>query len=377
MELQRFIEKALEQKIGSNKVLLLFGTRRVGKTFMVRQLLASVKQKYLLLNGEDLDTQRLLSQRTKSAYNRFLKNIKLLVVDEAQAVPEIGLALKLIIDEFPQLTIIATGSSAFDLSNKTGEPLTGRSYEFRIYPIAQMELSERESPIETHHNLDERLVLGSYPELFSITDHDEKIEYLQHLIRSYLLKDILAYEGIRNSSKLLDLLQLLAYQCGNEVSVEQLGSNLGMSKNTIDKYIDLLCKVQIIFKLRGYSKNLRKEIVKNSKFYFFDNGIRNALINDFKPISVRNDIGILWENYLLSERIKHNYYLKKVPEYYFWRTYDQQEIDLIEATGTKLAAYEFKWKKTNKKIPIAFREAYPKASFEIITQDNYLDFIVG
>lgn len=377
MDLQRFIENTLEQKIGSNKVLLLFGTRRVGKTFMVRQLLAATKQKYLLLNGEDLDTQRLLSQRTKSAYNRFLKDIKLLVVDEAQAVPEIGLALKLIIDEFPQLTIIATGSSAFDLSNKTGEPLTGRSYEFRIFPIAQMELSEMESPLETRHNLDERLVLGSYPELFSITNHEEKIEYLQHLIRSYLLKDILAYEGIRNSSKLLDLLQLLAYQCGHEVSIEELGSTLGMSKNTIDKYIDLLCKVQVIFRLRGYSKNLRKEIVKNSKIYFFDNGIRNALINDFKPISVRNDIGILWENYLLSERIKHNYYLKKVPEYYFWRTYDQQEIDLIEATGTKLAAYEFKWKKMNKKIPIAFGEAYPKASFEIITQDNYLDFIVG
>ena len=335
------------------------------------------KTKILVVKWRRLDTQRLLSQRTKSAYNRFLKDIKLLVIDEAQAVPQIGAALKLIIDEFPQLTIIATGSPGFDLSNKTGEPLTGRSYEFRIYPIAQMELSEMESPIETHHNLDERLVLGSYPELFSISNHDEKIEYLQHLIRSYLLKDILAHEGIRNSSKLLDLLQLLAYQCGNEVSVEELGTILGVSKNTIDKYIDLLCKVQIIFKLRGYSKNLRKEIVKNSKIYFFDNGIRNALVNDFKPISVRNDMGVLWGNYLLSERIKHNYYLKKVPEYYFWRTYDQQEIDWIEVTGTKLAAFEFKWQKSNKKIPIAFREAYPKATFIIISQHNYLDFIVG
>lgn len=377
MKIERLLEKVIQQKLDSNKVLLLFGTRRVGKTFMIRQLLAASKKKYLLLNGEDLDTQRLLSQRTKSAYNRFLKGIQLLIIDEAQVVPEIGLALKLMIDEFHHLTIIATGSSAFDLSNKTGEPLTGRSYEFRMYPIAQMELAEMESPIETQQHLDERLVLGSYPELFSLTTHDEKTDYLHQLVRNYLLKDILAFENLRNATKIFDLLQLLAYQFGKEVSVEELGKNLGMSKNTIDKYLDLLVKVQIIFKLRGYSKNLRKEIVKNSKYYFFDNGIRNALINDFKPISGRNDIGMLWENYLLSERIKRNHYLKKNAEYYFWRTYDQQEIDLIEVTGTKLSAFEFKWKKAIKKAPIAFREAYPKATFEIITQDNYLDFIVG
>ncbi|MEO8146471.1 MAG: ATP-binding protein [Bacteroidia bacterium] len=376
MQIQRFLETSIEQRLGSNKVLLLYGTRRVGKTFLIRHLLSEQKEKYLLLNGEDLDTQRLLSQRTKSAYNRFLKGVKLLIIDEAQATPNIGQALKLMIDEFPQLTIIATGSSAFDLSNKTGEPLTGRSYEYKLYPIAQMELSEIESPIETVQHLDERMVLGSYPEIFSLVTHDEKAEYIQQLVRNYLLKDILAYENLRSSNKILDLLQMLAYQCGNEVSVEELGSKLQLSKNTVDKYLDLLAKVQIIYKLRGFSRNLRKEIVKNSKIYFLDNGIRNALINDFRSISVRNDVGSLWENYLIAERIKRNYYQKKNAEYYFWRTYDNQEIDLIEVTGTKISAYEFKWNKTNVKAPKAFREAYPKAKFEVITQQNYLDFIL-
>lgn len=372
----RLLEAKLEANIGKNKVLLVMGTRRVGKTFLLKAIEKKLDRQIIKLNGEDLDVQETLQNLREANYRRIIGDANLVFIDEAQAIPEIGKVLKLMIDSFSELTIIATGSSSFDLLNKAGEPLTGRKISFHLYPLAQAELSKIESPLETQQYLEERLILGSYPELLQLNTFKEKSEYLLDLIQSYLLKDILSFEGIRQPDKVMRLLRLIAYQVGSEVSYNELGTQLGISKNTVERYLDLLSKVFIIYRLPAYSTNPRKEISKGSKWYFFDNGIRNAVINDFKLLTLRNDIGSLWENYLISERIKRNEYRRENVEYYFWRGYNQQEVDLIEFQNGTLSAFELKYS-TNKKfkIPSAFKEAYPEASFKQISRDNYLDWI--
>ena len=373
---KRAIESQLENLLGKNKVLLVLGTRRVGKTFLINAIQKHYKNPIVLLNGEDFDVQELLKKRTAANYKRIVGSAKLLVLDEAQVIPEIGQILKFMIDSIPDLTILATGSSSFDLLNKAGEPLTGRQIPFNLYPLSQLELQETETYLETVQNLDERLVYGSYPELFQMKTYNEKSAYLQQLIQSYLLKDILAFEGIRQSDKIIRLLRLIAYQVGGEVSYNELATQLGMSKNTVENYLDLLSKVFIIYRLSAYSTNQRKEVSKSSKWYFFDNGIRNAIINDFRLLDLRNDIGPLWENYIISERVKKNSYLKENVQYHFWRNYNQQEIDLIEVKNGKISAFEFKYSPDKKvKVPAAFATAYPEASFERISRDNYLDWI--
>jgi uncharacterized protein len=316
-----------------------------------------------------------LENRSAANYKRIIGNNKLVVIDEAQVIPEMGKVLKLMIDENEDLTIIATGSSAFDLSNQTGEPLTGRSYTYYLYPLAQIELLAQENFLETKQNLDERLIFGSYPEVLNLNTLEDKADYLKDLVNSYLLKDILVFEKILNSNKILDLLKLIAYQVGSEVSYDELAKQLGMSKNTVERYLDLLAKVQILFRLGGYSSNLRKEVTKSSKWYFYDNGIRNAILTNFKLPATRNDMGALWENYCLYERIKRNTYLKKDSQYYFWRTYDQQEIDFIEIESNKISAVDFKWGDKVKKVPAFFSKNYPTADFKVVNRDNYLEFI--
>jgi len=377
MILKRITTDLLHKRIGQNKVLLLFGTRRTGKTWLLKQLKLSIETKPLHFNGEDGDVQLLFSKRTIANYKRIIGKSTLLIIDEAQAIPDIGKVLKLMIDEIEELTIIATGSSAFDLSNKAGDPLTGRSYTYHLYPIAQLELQETENLLETQQHFDERLIYGSYPELFNLETLEEKAVYLKELVNAYLLKDILMYEDIKNSSKVKDLLKLLAYQVGSEVSTNELSRQLGISKNTVERYLDLLEKVDIIFKLGGYSNNLRKEVTKSSKWYFFDNGIRNTLINDMRLPHERQDMGALWENYCLYERMKTNAYHQLETEYFFWRTYDQQEIDLIEVREGRLLALDFKWGNGRKKVPVFFAKNYPDVPFEVINQDNYLTFILA
>jgi hypothetical protein len=378
MKIQRLAALQLTKRIQQNKVLLLFGTRRVGKTHLLKSIESSLNIPFLHLNAEDTDTATLLENRSIANYKRLLGENRLLIIDEAQVIPEIGKILKLMIDEFEDLTIIATGSSAFDLSNQTGEPLTGRRYTYYLYPIAQAELAKHENILQTRQNLEERLIYGSYPEIFSLENLKEKEEYLKNLVNSYLLKDILRFENIQNSNKIFDLMKLIAYQVGAEVSLDELGKQLGMSKNTVERYLDLLAKVQILFKLGGYSSNLRKEVTKSSKWYFFDNGIRNAIINDFRPLALRQDAGLLWENYCIYERIKINRYQKTDAEFFFWRTYDQQEIDLIEKVGQKIEAFEFKYNSSKKvKVPVFFQKNYPDAEFSLIHRDNYIDFIVA
>ena len=374
-QIPRYLSAVINSKIGKNKVILLFGTRRVGKTWLIENIVKENDVAHLFLNGEDQDVQALLATRTVANYKRVLGNAKLLIIDEAQVISEIGKILKLIIDSFKGLTIIASGSSAFDLSNQTGEPLTGRSLTYYLYPIAQIELNGIENGLQTTQNLEERLIFGSYPELFHLDTITEKAQYLNELVKSYLLKDILMYENIQNSTKLFELLKLIAFQVGSEVSVDELSRSLGIAKNTVDRYLDLLSKVFIIYKVGGYSNNLRKEVTKSSKWYFYDNGIRNAVVNDFRLLALRNDHGILWENYCFSERIKKTSYQQQNTRYYFWRTYDQQEIDLIEVKDKQITAIDFKWGNQKKKIPGFFAKNYPSASFTVINKENYLEFI--
>jgi len=374
MKINRYINYQLLNDFKSNKVILLLGSRRVGKTFLVHQLLTQFKGKKLLLNGEDAEVQETFKKRSVANFKRLVGSTQLLVIDEAQAIPQIGAALKLIIDSHPKLTILATGSSALDLLNKTGEPLTGRNFTYQLYPIAQLELHE--NLIQAKGNLEERLILGSYPELFQLKTTKEKQRYLKELTQAYLLKDILAYTGIRQAGKLTDLLRLIAYQIGSEVSYNELSRSLGINKITVEHYLDLLQKVYVLFKLPSYSTNQRNELSKGAKWYFYDNGIRNAVIQDFRAPGLRNDMGALWENYIITERFKQNSYLQENRQLFFWRTYQQQEIDLIELENGTISAYEIKY--TNRgqsKPPSIFSTHYPNTVFSTIHSDNYLDFI--
>lgn len=376
--LERGINLLFHKKVLPNKVLILLGARRVGKTAFIKNYLSKIpKNDFLQLNGEDINDANLLKERSVSNYSRLLANVKLLVIDEAQNIPEIGLILKLIVDSIDGIKIIATGSSVFDLSNKLGEPLVGRKNTIYLFPLAQMEFSNYENYKATSSKLEERLLFGSYPELEQYPDWNDKISYLKEIINAYLLKDILIFEGIKQSNKILDLLKLIAFQVGQEVSLQELARQLGISKNTVESYLDLLAKVFVIYKVPGFSRNLRKEITKSNRWYFYDNGIRNAIINNFARLEFRTDVGFLWENYLAAERVKFQNYTQKTVYNFFWRTYDQQELDWLEEENGKLSGFEFKWNENRKaKIPTAFAKAYPEAGFEVINKQNYLDFIV-
>ena len=364
-------------KLVPNKVLILLGARRVGKTQLIKKYVDFTSYKVLQLNGEDTNDAKLLQERTIINYQRLLENVDLLLIDEAQNIPEIGPILKLIVDSIPGIRVVATGSSMFDLSNKLGEPLVGRKNTMYLYPLAQIEFSQFENYKETTENLEERLIYGGYPELTQYESWYEKKDYLKEIVNSYLLKDILAFDGIKNSNKIYDLLRLIAFQLGKEVSLQELGNQLQLSKNTVERYLDLLTKVFILFKVEGFSRNLRKEITKTSRWYFYDNGIRNAIINNYNTLQNRTDVGDLWENYLASERMKKQEYHKLFKKNYFWRTYDQQELDWLEEEADTLAGFEFKWNASKKaKIPTAFAKAYPEATFEVIHPQNYLDFIM-
>jgi uncharacterized protein len=279
------------------------------------------------------------------------------------------------IDEIEGLHIMITGSSAFDLQNTSGEPLTGRKYSYMLHPISQLELMPYENPVITESLLPNRLIYGSYPEVLNLQDNQEKVEYLNELINSYLLKDILMLDKIKNSSKLVNILRLVAFQVGFEVSVNELAQNVGLNKLTVERYLDLLTKVFVIYKVEGYSRNPRKEISKSSRYYFWDNGVRNMLIANFNELVLRNDVGQLWENYIISERIKLQHYQGWASNNYFWRTYDQQEIDWIEERDGGLFAYEMKFTQPKKKVPAAWAKNYPHATFKVICRENYLKFI--
>lgn len=367
----RILQNTIEANLKLQKVSLLLGARRVGKTVLLNTIFEKYKSEALWLNGEDSNVSDLLEERSIANYTRLLNGAKLLIIDEAQYIDDISRKVKLMIDNIKPLHIIITGSSSFDLV-QMGEPLTGRSLTYQLFGLTVSEFMQKENILQHKEKLEERMIYGCYPELTEYTDFNGKVLYLNELANNYLLKDILIFEQIRNAKVLKDLLRLLAFQIGSEVSSNELGKQLGVSKNTVDRYLDLLEKAFIIFNLSGFSNNLRKEVAKSKKWYFFDNGIRNALINNFQPLALRTDTGVLWEQYFINERHKKNTYTQKITQRFFWRTYDQQEIDLIEEENAQISAFECKWKVHDSKPPVAFSKAYPNANFNAIHPNNYL-----
>lgn len=365
----------LRQLVVPEKVAVIYGPRRCGKTTLINKFLENTEERFILASGDDITVREYLGSQSVPKLKGFVGSNSLLVIDEAQRIRGIGLNLKLVVDHIRGIKVVVTGSSSFDLARDIGEPLTGRKYTLRLFPLSQMEISGIEQRSETDANLENRLIYGSYPEIVIAEDNLLKERYLKEIVGSYLYKDILELEGLRHPDKIVRLLQLLAFQIGREVSFNELGGQLGISKNTVERYLELLEKVFVVFKLRGFSRNLRKEISKNARYYFYDTGIRNALINNFNTLHMRDDVGMLWENYLVMERIKRQEYLELSANNYFWRTYDQQEIDFVEERGGKLYGYEIKWKKGAGKPAKAWLETYKNASYEIINRDNYLDFI--
>ena len=368
----------LQGLVAPGKVVVVYGPRRVGKTTLIRHYAQQYDREALVVTGEDISVREYLESQSLARLKAFVGRRRTLIVDEAQYVRQVGLNLKLLADHVEGLRIIATGSSSFDLAQQTGEPLTGRKYTLLLLPLAQMELQEVEEAHETRAQLELRLIYGSYPEVVLMPSNEDRELYIKELVSSYLLKDILQVEGIRHADKLQRLLQLLAFQIGREVSVTELGTHLGMTRNTVDRYLDLLEKAYVVYSRQGFGRNLRKEVTKSRRYYFYDNGLRNGLINNFNPLSLRQDTGALWENYVLVERLKHNLYTGRLAESRFWRTYDQQEIDLIEEWGGHLRAAEMKWSpRGGVRAPGGWRKAYPGASFQVVHPDNYLDFITG
>ena len=372
--LKRFYED-LDQYLKLQKVLVIYGSRQVGKTTLLKAFLAKTNLKYKLDSGDNIKTQQVLSSQDFDQISNYVSGYELLAIDEAQRIPNIGQGLKIIIDQVPNIKVIATGSSSFELSGQIGEPLTGRKTTLTLYPMSHGELALIYNPHELKQRSSSDLIFGSYPAVVSTEAKNDKIAVLEEIVHSYLLKDILELEQVKGSKILLDLLRLLAFQIGNEVSLSEIGGHLGIDYKTVARYLDLLEKSFILFNLRGYSSNLRKEITRKSKYFFHDNGIRNAIISNFNGLDLRDDTGKLWENFLVAERLKTQAYKNIYANNYFWRTWEQKEVDWIEEREGKLFAYEFKYSPARTKIPKAFLKAYPKAETQIISRDNYLEFL--
>ena len=373
---KRYLESQTDSILKKGKVFVLYGPRRVGKTELIKKMIVGFSGKIYSGSGDNQEVRELLSAQKLSQLQSAFGSYQLIFIDEAQRIPEAGYGLKLLIDHFPEMIIVVTGSSSFDLSNKIGEPLTGRNTVRNLFPISVLELNKQYGGMFVLQKLEDLLIYGAYPEVLNASSVDDKKEYLMSIRDSYLLKDILELESIKNPSKLSDLLKLLAFQIGQEVSLNELSNNLGIAKQSVERYLDLLEKTFIIKKVGGFSRNLRKEVVKTARYFFWDNGIRNALINNFNLLSQRNDLGMLWENFLYMERLKTKSYQRIFSNDYFWRTYDQQEIDLVEDRDGKLYGYEFKWQPKKVKAPKAWSEAYPGSEFQVISKENFLEFLL-
>ena len=372
---QRTIKQKIDEFLFKGKVIILYGARRVGKTTLSKQLIESYPDsKYI--NCELLQNKTALETTNSELLRNFLGPYKLVVLDEAQNSSDIGLVLKIINDTFPEIQLIATGSSSFELGNKVMEPLTGRSRVFYLYPFSIAEIKEHQDLLNIYGNLENILRFGLYPEVFMKTEN-EAIEELNNIAGNYLYKDILQYENLKRSDLLINLLRAIALQIGYEISLNELSRLLSENIATIKRYLELLEKSFVIFRLQSFSRNLRKEIAKGQKIYFYDLGIRNALIQNFNPLTFRTDVGGLWENFCITERIKRNLNTRQFVNNYFWRTYDQKEIDYIEESGGNLKTFEFKYSaKANAKPPVEFLENYAGSSFEVIHQENFLNFIL-
>jgi len=371
--INRFFD--LEEIIKPNKVLTIFGPRQVGKTTLLKDYLKTTKIKYRFDSGENTRISEIFEELDFSKLLDYASGYELIVIDEAQKIKNIGQGLKILVDHIPKIRMVVTGSSSFELAGQVGEPLTGRKNTITLYPISCIELLNELNKFDLNNNLEEYLIYGMYPEVLITKRKEKKKEVLNEITGSYVLKDILALEKVKGSKILIDLLKLLAFQVGSEVSLNELGNNLNIDVKTVGRYLDILEKAFVIFSLRGYSKNLRSEINRKNKYYFFDNGIRNSLIANFNSLDMRNDIGSLWENFLIMERIKKQSYKKIYSNNYFWRTWDKKEIDFVEERNGKLFGYEFKWGNKKLKEPKLWKETYKEAEYKVINRENYLDFI--
>jgi hypothetical protein len=414
MHIQRSLFQQIRQDLTQgDKLVVLYGARQVGKTTLARKVIAEVSRdlsyKPLIINAEQTKFQSILSSRDLKKLSQLIGQHQLLFIDEAQYIEQIGLNLKLIHDHLPQVKVLVSGSSSFDLANKLSEPLTGRAWKYTLYPIAYLELAQTASGIYQNEGgdsssggdksgvnrtssaqsesdmslefalrdqLEERLIYGSYPELVTIQGYQQKQKYLQQLINAYLFKDIFTFANIKHHTKIKRLLKLIAFQVGSLVSIQELAQQLAISRDAVENYIDLLEKSFVLFRLSGFSRNLRKEVSKMDKIYFYDLGVRNAIIDNFNLPAERQDVGGLWENFLIAERLKRNSYLQHFCSSYFWRLHSGAEIDYVEEYGGKLYGYEFKWSKKRAREPRSWRETYSQAQFQVIHQDNFLQFVL-
>jgi uncharacterized protein len=372
--ISRLLKKNIESKFGKEKAIILLGPRQVGKTTLLKAILSN-REDVFWLNGDEIDVQNIFSTISASRLKTLIGSNNIVVIDEAQRIENIGLKLKLITDQIPEVQLFATGSSSFELANKLNEPLTGRKWEFTLFPVSFKEMVDHHGLLEELRILPHRLVYGYYPDI--INHPGEEKERLKVLSDSFLYKDLLRIDQIKKTDGLVRLLQALSWQVGSQVSYHELAKTCSLDSKTVEKYIDLLEQAYVIFRVTSFSRNLRNELKKSKKIYFFDNGIRNALIANFSTFEQRNDMGALWENFLVAERIKYNHYNQLWSNCWFWRTTEQQEVDWIEETDGMIHAYEFKWNPVAKaKIPTSFKNAYPTATTRIIHRDNIDSFLL-
>jgi len=370
----RILGQNIQNVLNMNKAIILLGARQTGKTTLLKQLFEN-KNNTLWLNGDDTDVQNLFANATSTSLRAAIGNYAMVIIDEAQRIENVGLKLKLITDQIPNVQLIATGSSAFELSNRINEPLTGRKFEFQLFPLSFAEMVQHHGLLEEKRLLRHRLLYGYYPDVVVNQGNEQRI--LRQLSDSYLYKDILQWEGIQKPDRLLTLLKALAFQIGSQISYNELAQTCGLDSKTVEKYILLLEKTFVIFRLSSFARNLRNELKFSKKIYFYDNGIRNSLISNFNQIEMRDDKGALWENFLVAERIKKLHYNEIWANSYFWRTKNQQEIDYVEERDGKIYAFEFKWNANAKtKAPKLFSEKYPNSTFEVIHKENYEDFLL-
>ncbi len=376
VKITRYLLTQIQSAITPGKVVVLYGPRQVGKTTLVTELWNNTDLKAQLISADELRYREALASQDRQVLGNLLADYEMLIIDEAQRVENIGLNLKILVDQFPGAAFIATGSASFELANKVSEPLTGRTLTYHMYPVSYGEIQQTHGPFEAREELDRWLIWGSYPEIVVEETAKRREQLLGELVGSYLYRDLLELDGLRKPEKIVDLLRLLAFQIGQEVSLAELATSLAINRQTVDRYLNLLEKVFVIFRVRGFSRNLRKEVTKNARYYFYDNGVRNALIQNFNPLHLRNDVGQLWENYLVMERRKVNAALSRAANIYFWRTYDQKEIDYLEERGGKLFGYEFKRRgEMRKATRREFIRTYPNAALETITLDNFEGFL--
>lgn len=376
IHIDRYVKQDIIDHIEANKVVVIYGPRRVGKTTLVKEIAEQLQEKALYITGDDIDMQQTLSVQSMENIHTVIGTKRMIIIDEAQRIHTIGHTLKLMVDMIPGIKIIATGSSSFELAHQVGEPLVGRAWRYTLYPIAQLELKTNETPFESSQQLESRLIYGTYPEVIITKGEHEKRELLDSIIDGALFKDVFMLEGVKKPAKIIQLAQLIALQIGSQVSLSELSRALSINITTVERYLDLLEKTFVIVKVFGFSRNLRKEITKTCRYYFWDNGIRNALVNNVNPLAIRTDIGQLWENYVFIERMKKRVYQHIYSNIYFWRTHDRQEIDIVEDRGGELYGIECKW--SSKKTvapPRDWKGSYPKAEFMVVNRENYLNFI--